>query len=67
MKKNWAHIQDGTDFEGNYDLTITTADEIQVGDVVLFEGKISLKKDFGSGYFYEVIMEDAKSTSIMMH
>jgi hypothetical protein len=66
MKKNWAHIQDGTDFEGNYDLTVTTADVLQVGDVVLFEGKISLKKDFGSGYFYEVIMEDAKSTSIMM-
>ncbi len=67
MKKNWAHIQDGTDFEGHFDLTVTTDDAIQVGDVVIFEGKISLKKDFGSGYFYDVIMEDAKSTSIAVH
>jgi hypothetical protein len=60
MGKNWVHIQDGTNDSGNYDLTITTKDVAKVGDVVTFEGTIALKKDFGAGYFYEVIMEDAK-------
>jgi len=60
MGKNWIHIQDGTGSEGDFDLTITTQDKAEVGDVVTFEGSITLKKDFGYGYFYEVIMEDAK-------
>jgi len=60
MGKNWVHIQDGTNDSGNYDLTVTTNDVVKVGDVVTFEGTIVLKKDFGAGYFYEVIMEDAK-------
>jgi hypothetical protein len=58
MNKNWIHIQDGTSFEGNIDLTITTNAEFKMGDVITFEGKISLKKDFGYGYYYAVIMED---------
>ena len=59
MNKNWVHIQDGTDFEGKYDLAITTDADVKVGDNVVFEGKISLDKDLGYGYFFEVIMEDA--------
>lgn len=59
MGKNWIHIQDGSGTE-NFDLTVTTLDGMKLGDVVAFEGTISLKKDFGYGYFYEVIMEDAK-------
>ncbi len=61
MGKNWAHIQDGTDSKGNFDLTVTTLSEVKVGDDVTFEGKISLNKDFGYGYSYPVLMEDAKS------
>lgn len=60
MGKNWVHIQDGTKDGENFDLTVTTPDEVKVDDMVTFEGTISLKKDFGYGYFYEVIMEDAK-------
>lgn len=60
MEKNWIHIQDGTTEDGNFDLTVTTLDEVKVDDVVTFEGTITLKKDFGYGYFYELIMEDAK-------
>ncbi len=62
MGKNWVHIQDGTDSNGKYDLTITTADLAEVNDEVTFKGKITLNKDFGSGYFYEVIMEEAVLT-----
>jgi hypothetical protein len=58
MGKNWIHIQDGTEAEGVYDLTITTAQTAMVGEIVTFEGKIALEKDFGYGYFYNVLMED---------
>ncbi|MBN2614173.1 MAG: hypothetical protein JXR71_00635 [Bacteroidales bacterium] len=60
MGKNWAHIQDGTSDGKNIDLTVTTQDQVHLGDVVTFEGKITLNKDFGAGYFYPVIMQDAK-------
>lgn len=60
MDRNWIHIQDGTSDSGNFDLTITTKDSVKMDEVVTFEGTIHLKKDFGYGYFYEVIMEDAK-------
>lgn len=59
MGKNWIHIQDGTKDGENFDLTITTLDKVTVGEVVTFEGTIALKKDFGYGYFYELIMEEA--------
>ncbi|MEI6061780.1 MAG: DNA-binding protein [Bacteroidota bacterium] len=60
MGKNWVHIQDGTNNAGSFDLTITTSDVTKVGDVVTFEGPVTLKKDFGAGYFYDVIVENAK-------
>jgi len=60
MGKNWAHLQDGTGGSGGFDLTVTTTEQVNVGDVVTFEGKIALNKDFGSGYSYEIIMEQAK-------
>ena len=61
MGKNWIHIQDGTkDAEGNYDLTITTNGTVNPGDVVTFEGVVAVDKDFGAGYFYPVIIEEAE-------
>ncbi|MBE0649722.1 MAG: hypothetical protein IH595_02665 [Bacteroidales bacterium] len=60
MGKNWVHIQDGTKSGSNFDLTITTPDQVRMGDIVSFEGKITLNKDFGAGYFYPVIMEEGK-------
>ncbi len=59
MNKNWIHIQDGTDYNGKFDLVVTSEKEVKVGDEVTLEGKISLDKDLGYGYFFEVIMEDA--------
>jgi len=60
MGKNWIHIQDGTKDGENFDLTVTTLDKVMMDEVVTFEGTIALKKDFGYGYSYEVIMEEAK-------
>jgi len=59
MKTNWVHLQDGTSSNGSFDITITTDDVTKVGDVATFEGTVTLKKDFGAGYFYEVIIEKA--------
>jgi hypothetical protein len=59
MGRNWVHIQDGSEANGKFDLTITTKENVTVGDVVTFSGTISLDKDFGAGYAYEVIMENA--------
>jgi hypothetical protein len=60
MKRNWIHIQDGTGTEKDYDLVITSQDEVKVGDIIIAEGKLATDKDFGAGYFFSVIIEDAK-------
>jgi len=60
MGKNWIHIQDGTSDNGNFDLTVTSNELAEVNDEITVRGKIVLNKDFGYGYSYEVIMEDAK-------
>lgn len=60
MGKNWIHLQDGTGSQGTNDLTITTSSGVKVGDTVLATGVVVKDKDFGYGYVYSVIMEDAK-------
>jgi len=60
MGKNWVHLQDGTGDADNYSLTITTEEEVNVDNIVAFTGTINLDKDFGAGYKYEIIMQDAK-------
>ena len=59
LGKNWVHFQDGSQYNGAYDLMITTQENLMVGDVVVFEGVIALNKDFGAGYFYNIILEEA--------
>jgi hypothetical protein len=62
MGKNWLHIQDGTGnpLKNEHDLVVTTADEPAVDAVVTVEGTLNANRDFGAGYKYEVIIEDAK-------
>jgi len=62
MKKNWLHIQDGSGTPGTKDLTVTTSATAAVGDIVLVKGVLSLNKDFGFGYKYSAIIEDATIT-----
>ncbi|MFH1296166.1 MAG: hypothetical protein ABIJ04_02695 [Bacteroidota bacterium] len=59
MDRNWVHLQDGSKDGENYDLTITSKAIVNVGEVVTFEGVVAVDKDFGAGYFYNVIVEDA--------
>ncbi|MEJ2700728.1 MAG: hypothetical protein P8Z70_13860 [Desulfuromonadales bacterium] len=60
MGKNWLHLEDGTGKAGSNDLTVTTNTEAKVGDTVLVTGVVTTNKDFGAGYKYDVILENAK-------
>jgi len=61
MGKNWLHIQDGTGdpVKNTHDLVVTMAGEAAKGDVITVEGVVAANKDFGSGYKYDVIVEEA--------
>jgi hypothetical protein len=58
MNRNWIHLED--DSKDHKEITITSQDLLEIGSAGIFEGKISLNKDFGAGYRYEIIMEEAK-------
>jgi len=59
MERNWVHIQDGTEFEGKFDLTATSSETFEVGTQVTLEGILTLDHDFGYGYTYDVLLEKA--------
>ena len=62
MGKNWVHIKDGSGKPGTNDLTATTNDTANVGDKVVVTGTLAVGKDFGAGYKYEAIIEEATIT-----
>lgn len=64
MGKNWLHLQDGSGDAAakTNDLTITTAGTVKVGDTILVTGTLVLNKDFGFGYQYDVMIEEASVT-----
>jgi hypothetical protein len=63
MGRNWLHIRDGSGVEGTNDVTVTTTEVLpNVGDTVLVSGVLQLNKDFGMGYQYDLIIEDAEVT-----
>ncbi|MBW1824581.1 MAG: tetratricopeptide repeat protein [Deltaproteobacteria bacterium] len=59
MGKNWIHLRDGTGGNGTNDLTITTSAKATLGDIVVVSGIVVANKDFGYGYKYDIIIEDA--------
>jgi hypothetical protein len=64
MGRNWVHLRDGSGSRQGQDddLTVTTDETVAVGDVVTARGKTAVDRDFGSGYSYKVIVEEAKLT-----
>ena len=62
MGKNWLHIQDGSGdpMKNTHDLVVTTMAEPALNSVVVIEGTLAANKDFGAGYKYNVIIEDAE-------
>ncbi|MBI4985154.1 MAG: nucleotide-binding protein [Rhodocyclales bacterium] len=61
MGKNWVHLRDGTGSaaDGTNDVLVTTQDVAKIGDVVLVKGVVRTDKDFGAGYVYKVLVEEA--------
>jgi len=62
LGRNWLHLRDGSgsDAAKDNDIAVTTQDGSRVGEVVTVKGVVRIGKDFGSGYTYPVIIEDAK-------
>ncbi len=61
MGKNWIHLRDGSGSaaDNTNDVTVTTTNQTKIGDVVTVKGVVRTDKDFGSGYSYKVLIEDA--------
>jgi hypothetical protein len=61
MGKNWIHLRDGSGKEGDgsNDILVTTLSNTQVGAVIKVSGTVHTDKDFGAGYAYKVLIEDA--------
>ncbi len=67
MGKNFFHIQDGSGKTGSNDLTVTTQQEVHVGDTVVVTGLVTINRDFGAGYSYPLILEEATVASAAGH
>jgi len=61
MGTTFMHLQDGTGSEadGTHDLTVTTDDPVAVGQPVVVRGILITDKDFGAGYRYDILIENA--------
>lgn len=66
LGKNWIHIQDGTGSfaKKTHNLVCTSDQMADVGDMVTVKGKLIKDKNFGSGYRYAVIIEEAQITKL---
>ena len=61
MGRNWIHLQDGSGdaSDGTNDITVTSSGTTAVGQTIVIQGVVAVDKDFGAGYRYAVIVEDA--------
>lgn len=58
-KRNFVHIQDGTGDANSNDLIVISKQTATVGDQVTVSGVVVTNRDFGSGYFYPLLLEDS--------
>lgn len=61
MDRNWIHLRDGSGSaaDNSNDLLVTSRSGTKMGDIVTVKGIVRTDKEFGSGYSYKVIIEDA--------
>lgn len=62
MGKNWVHLRDGTGAAASNtnDVLATSQELFKVGDVVQLKGVLRTDVNLGSGYVYQVLIEEAK-------
>jgi hypothetical protein len=65
LGRTYVHVRDGSGSvdAGTADLTVTMQDTPTVGQQVLVEGTLSADRDFGAGYHYDAILEEARLVS----
>lgn len=59
MRRNFIHIQDGTGSGKMGSVTFTSQQTAKVGDKVEATGTVKLDTDFGMGYSYPILVEQA--------
>lgn len=64
MRRNFIHVQDGTG-SGETDRVIFTSQQTaEVGNKITITGTVKLDTDFGMGYFYPTLVEEATLTVV---
>lgn len=56
MERNWIHLKDGS--KDDYDLVITSNTFVPEGSSITIKALVTLNKDFGAGYTYDLILEN---------
>jgi len=61
MGRNWVHLQDGTGnpMQNTHDIVATTSELPELNSKITIEGILAAEKDFGAGYNYAAIIEQA--------
>lgn len=59
MGRNFVHVRDGSGDQNSNNLIVTSKDTAAVGDQVVITGLVKLDRDFGSGYMYPLLVEEA--------
>ncbi len=57
MDRHWVHIKDAS--YDSYDFVLTTNTVVPIGHIVTFKGQFNQNVDFGSGYKFDFILENA--------
>lgn len=56
MERNWLHIQDGS--KNDFDMVVTSNTFVPEGSDITIRGVVSINRDFGAGYKYDLIVEN---------
>ena len=56
LQRNWIHLRDGS--QDDFDLVITSEEEVAKGATITVRGIVRLDQDFGSGYSYKILVEE---------
>ena len=61
MGRNWIHLRDGSGqaSDNTHDLVITTGEAAKLGELLTVKGVVHTDRDFGAGYAFRVMVEDA--------
>lgn len=62
LERNWIHLSDGGGLDN--DLLVTSTEKTEVGKKVRAEGVVGVDRDFGAGYRYPVLLEDARLETV---